>query len=103
MSVGIPFDFIWVYINFDLFYGRCCAKINGTKIHYSRKVGSYIDISVTGLIVMMSILESQQKILKRGTRNISRPHPPYMTILTPLVMMSPLTTFPYWGERTITS
>ena len=68
-----------------------------------KKVGSYIDISVTGWIVMMSILESQQEILKRGTRNISRPHPPFMTTLTSLVMMSPLTTLPYWGERTKTS
>ena len=26
MSVGIPFDFIWVYVNFDLFYGICYAN-----------------------------------------------------------------------------
>ena len=68
-----------------------------------KKVGSYIDISVTGWIVMMSILESQQEILKRGTRNISRSHPLYMATLTSLVMMSPLTALPYWGERTKTS
>ena len=68
-----------------------------------KKVGSYIDISVTGWIVMMSILGSQLEILERGTRNISRSHPPYMTILPPLVMMSPLTTSPYWRERTKTS
>ena len=60
-----------------------------------KKVGSHIDISVTGWIVMRSILESQQGILKRGTRNILRPHPPYMTILAPLVTMSQLTTFLY--------
>ena len=74
-----------------------------TKIYSSRKVGTYTDISVTGWIVMRSILENQQEILKRGTRNILRPHPPYMTILTSLVMMSQLTIFPYWGERTKTS
>ena len=65
-----------------------------------KKVGSYIDISVTGWIVMRSILESQQEILKRGTRNILRLHPPYMIILTSLVTMSQLTTFLYWGEKT---
>ena len=58
-----------------------------------KKVGSYIDTSVTGLIVMRSILESQQEILRRGTRNILRLHLPYMTILTSLVTMSQLTTF----------
>ena len=55
--------------------------------------------NVTGWTVMMNILVSQQEILKRGTRNISRPHPPYMTMLTSLVIMSLLTTLPSWGER----
>ena len=68
-----------------------------------KEVGSYIDTSVTGFIVMRSILESQQEILRRGTRNILRLHPPYMTILTSLVIMSQLTTFPYWGGKTKTS
>ena len=52
-----------------------------TKIHSSKKVGSYIDISVTGWIVMMSILESQQEILKRGTRN-KAPSPIYDHLTT---------------------
>ena len=60
-----------------------------------KKVGSYTGISVTGWIVMMNTLGSQLGILKRGLRNISRLHLPYMTILTSLVMMSPLTTLPY--------
>ena len=34
-----------------------------------KKVESYIDTNVTGWIVMMNILESQQEILKRGLRN----------------------------------
>ena len=64
-----------------------------------KKVGSYIGTNVTGWTVNMNILVSQQEILKRGTRNISRPHPPYMTMLTSLVLMSLLTTLPSWGER----
>ena len=32
----------------------------------NKKVGSYTGLSVTGLIVMMSILMSQPEILKRG-------------------------------------
>ena len=67
----------------------------------SRKVGSYIGTNVAGWIVRMSILGSQQGILKKGTRNISRPHPPYMTMLTSLVIMSLLTTLPSWGEKII--
>ena len=43
------------------------------------------------------------KILKRGLRNIWRPLPIYMTTLTSLAMLSLLTIFPYWGERTKTS
>ena len=47
----------------------------------------------------MSTLGSQQEILRKGTRNISRPHPPYMTIATSQVTMSTLTTLPSWGEK----
>ena len=92
--------------SFDMYFNPILfgnTLVTFTQIHSSRKVGSYTDISVTGWIVIRSILESQQEILKRGTRNILRPHPPYMTILTSLVMMSQLTIFPYWGERTKTS
>ena len=35
-----------------------------------KKVESYIDINVTGWIVMTNILESWQEILKRGLKNI---------------------------------
>ena len=48
----------------------------------------YIGTNVTGWIVRMSILGSQQEILKKDTRNTLRPHPPYMTMLTSLVTMS---------------
>ena len=66
-----------------------------------KKSGAYIGTNVTGWIVRMSTLGSQQGILKKGTRNISRPHPPYMTMLTYLVIMSLLTTLPSWGEKII--
>ena len=68
-----------------------------------KKVESYIDINVTGWIVMMNILGSHQEILKRGLKNIWRPLPLYMATSTSLVMLSLLSTFPYWGERTETS
>ena len=47
--------------------------------------------------------DSQQEILKRGLKNMSRPLPPYMTISTSLVILSLLTIFPSWGEGTKTS
>ena len=43
-------------------------------------------------------MESQQEILKKGLRNISRPLPLYMTTLTLLVMLSLLTIF-HTGQR----
>ena len=47
-----------------------------TKIHFSRKVGSYIGKNVTGWIVRMSILGSQQEILKkRYKEHLKAPSP----------------------------
>ena len=88
------------YISKEVIPSKTSSWLPRIKIHSSRKVESYIDTNVTGWILMKSILESQQEILKRGLRNILRPHPPYMTILTPLAMLPLLTIFPYWGERT---
>ena len=45
-----------------------------------------------GWNVMKSILVSQQEILQRGSRNILRPLPLSMTILSSLVTVSLLTT-----------
>ena len=53
-----------------------------------KKVESYTDINVTGWNVMKSTLESLQEHLERSSRNTKRLHPKYMTILTPLVIMS---------------
>ena len=91
------------YISKEVIPSKTFSWLPKTEILSSRKVESYTDINVTGWIVMRSILESQQEILKRGKRNILRPHPPYMTTLTSLAMMSQLTIFPNWGERTKTS
>ena len=41
-----------------------------------KKVESYIDTNMTGWIVMMNILESQQEILKRGFKeHLKAPSP----------------------------
>ena len=46
--------------------------------------------------------ESARNFKERYMEHLKAP-PPYMTITTSLVMMSQLTIFPYWGERTKTS
>ena len=51
---------------------------------------SSIDRSVTGWNAMRNTLESPQEHLERGSKNISSHPPLYMTILTPLVTVSPL-------------
>ena len=50
-----------------------------------KKVGSSTDINVTGWTVMKNILESLPEHLEKSSRNIKRPHPPYMTTTTSLV------------------
>ena len=44
-----------------------------------------------------------QELLERGSRNILRPPPQYLTITTSLVTMSLLRILVLWGERTRTS
>ena len=53
-----------------------------------KKMESYIDKNATGWNAMRITLESPQEHLERGSKNISRHLPQYMTILTPLVTMS---------------
>ena len=53
-----------------------------------KKVESYIDTNVTGWNAMRNTLESPQEHFERGSKNISRHPPQYMTILTPLVTIS---------------
>ena len=53
-----------------------------------KKVESYIDSNVTGWNAMRNTLESPQEHLERGSKNISRHPPQYMTILTPMVTIS---------------
>ena len=53
-------------------------------------MGQSIDTNVIGWIVMKNTLESPQEFLERGSRNIRRHLPQYLTILTPLVSTSPL-------------
>ena len=66
------------YISKEGIPSKTFSWLPRTKIHSTRKVESYIGINVTGWIGIKSILKSQQEILKRGLRNILRPHPPYM-------------------------
>ena len=54
-----------------------------------KKVESSTDTSVTGWNAMRNTLESPQDHLERGSKNTSRHPPLYMSILTPLVTMSP--------------
>ena len=49
------------------------------------KVGSSTDIDVIGWTVMKNILESLPEHLEKGSKNIKRPHPPFMTTITSLV------------------
>ena len=51
-------------------------------------VESYIDTNVTVWNVMRNTLESPQEHLERGSKNISRHPPQYMTILTSQVTTS---------------
>ena len=53
-----------------------------------KKVGSSIDTGVIGWIVIRNILVNPQGCLVRGSRNIKRHLPPYLTIPTPLVTTS---------------
>ena len=52
---------------------------------YAKKVGSSTDIDVIGWTVMKNILESLPEHLEKGSSNIKRPHPPFMTTITSLV------------------
>ena len=54
-----------------------------------KKVGSFTDTSVTGWSVIRNTLVNPLELLVRGSRNISRHPPPFMTIITPQVTMSP--------------
>ena len=63
------------YISKEVIPSKTFSWLLKTKIHSSRKVESYTDISMTGWIVM-SILESQQEILKRGFKeHLKTPSP----------------------------
>ena len=56
----------------------------------SRKnVESYTDTNVTGWSVMRNTLVNPLEPLVRGSKNISRHPPLFMTIKTPQVTMSP--------------
>ena len=57
-----------------------------------KKVGSFTDTNVTGQSVMRNTLVNPLELLVRGSRNISRHPPPFMTIIIPQVTMSPQTT-----------
>ena len=54
-----------------------------------KKVGSFIDTNVTGWSVMRNTLVSPLGPLVRGSKNISRHPPLFMTIKTSQVTMSP--------------
>ena len=54
-----------------------------------KKVESYTDTNVTGWNVMRNTLESLLEHLERGSKNISRHLPLFMTTLTSLVTMLP--------------
>ena len=54
-----------------------------------KRVDSYTDTNVTGWSVMRSILGNLPEHLERGSKNIKRPLPQYLTIITSLVTMSP--------------
>ena len=58
------------------------------KIQSWRRVGSSIDINVIGWTVMRNTLENPQGCLERGSRNIRRHLPPYLTTPTSLVITS---------------
>ena len=62
------------------------------KYHILKKVESHIDIDVIGRSVMRGTLVNQQEHLPKGSKNIKRLPPQYMTIPTYQVMMSTLTT-----------
>ena len=59
-----------------------------TNIPCKREVESSIDINVTGWSVMRNTLVNHQEHLQRGSKNISRPPPQYLTTITPLVTKS---------------
>ena len=58
------------------------------KMPFRKKVGSSTDISVTGWSAMRSTLVNPLEPLVRGSKNISRHPPPYMTTKTSQVIMS---------------
>ena len=77
------------------------ALTQSTVIRYNY-AGLLLLVSVTGWIVMRNILESPQALLVKGSRNIWNPPLPYMTTVTSLVTMLPLTTSTLLGGRTLT-
>ena len=66
-------------------------------------MGSSIDTDVIGWIAMRNTLMNPLGCLVRGSRNIKRHLPPFLTILPSLVMTSVLTTLASWGGKTRTS
>ena len=55
-----------------------------------KRVGSSIDTGVAGLTVMRNTLVNPQEHLGRGLKNTKRPPHQYLTIVTSLVIKSPL-------------
>ena len=68
-----------------------------------KKHESYTDINVTGWSVMKNILVNHQEHVERGSKNIKRPLPQYLTIITSLVTTPVQIISAQWGERTRTS
>ena len=81
---------------------RTSLWLQRTKIPSSKRVESFTDINVIGWSVMDSILENLQHF-ERGSKNIKKPLPLYMTIKTSLVIMSPHKNLVYWGGKARTS
>ena len=59
-----------------------------TRILSQTKVESYIDINAVNMGVMKNTLENLPEILQKGSRNIRRPLPLYLTTVTPQVTIS---------------
>ena len=64
-----------------------------------KKVESSTDINVTGWSVIKNISVNHPEHWERGSRNIKRPHPPYLTITTPLVTKISLDNFSIVGRE----
>ena len=60
----------------------------------TNKVESYIHINAVNMGVMKNTLENLPEILQKGSRNIRRPLPIYLTTVTPQVTISTSTILP---------